>query len=509
MPSSPGNRQHSLRSACERCRLHKLKCTIVPQKRFEGPQEAPGQCTRCARAKAKCVFGRRAPPKHRASSSTDRSSVSKGTNSTTPATRTMQPNAMGFVGSHRIELPPSPASNQSSLKHSSVWDNLLDKTTPQEPRADFSSFSYPPVPFDLQSMCLDEVDMAASALPTTEPNFSSAQREHEFSAMSMSPVLGYDNLDELIALNEQPNISDASSPLLSETDPSHSMIRLSSLLKEIHETQHNLQERSFSCTTSRGLAGYPIGRVLHAAHTFSSMVTNLMRPRVVQTSHTDVQGFNPSLYSSSPESTDLSSLHQEFVSSLEQMKMNALEQSRRLGEDDLDKYASPCSSTTSLQDTMLDTPVVMLVFCCFTSLSKLYCSVFRFFEKSLHSQPCRTYVPPLQDTRTLQLGELSIENDTEFKVLKALRMLLDAFQAAEASLGLPSSLTVLDSNKSTISASAEPAVSDTGSLQHHLRHSLIKQCVTFDDRHLERTLTSLVTHVENLKELLRVQNGLH
>jgi hypothetical protein len=247
---------------------------------------------------------------------------------------------------------------------------------------------------------------------------------------------------------------------------------------------------------------------------FSSIVTNLMQPSVVQAGHAAAQVVKPTLYSSSPETTELSSFHQEFVSSLVQMKTNAFEQSRHLRQDDLVKYPSPCSSTTTPQDTTLDTPIVMLVFCCFTSLSKLYCNVFLFFEKTLHPRPRRpddnTYVvPPLQNARTLQLGELSIGNDTDFKVLKGVRMLLDAFQTAEASIALPSSLTVLNSNKSARSASDAPAASNTGPLQRHLRRSLIKQCVAFDDHHLEKTLISLVTHVENLKKLLRAQNGLH
>ncbi|QKX61433.1 uncharacterized protein TRUGW13939_08581 [Talaromyces rugulosus] len=159
MSSAPENRQHSLRSACERCRLHKLRCTVPPQ---QDPQ-LPAQCTRCTRAKAKCDFKHRAPPKHR-TSAIDRPFAC---DSTKPAAATMQSDSMSYMSSRRVELPPS----AHSFKTSSVWETLLDKTTPQEPRADFNSLFRPAVLFDLQSINQDEVDLSASALSTTELDF--------------------------------------------------------------------------------------------------------------------------------------------------------------------------------------------------------------------------------------------------------------------------------------------------------------------------------------------------
>ena len=57
-PSSTMTSRHShisIRTACDRCRSQKLRCSLAAQ----GSDDEPRQCTRCQRAKTDCVFSRR------------------------------------------------------------------------------------------------------------------------------------------------------------------------------------------------------------------------------------------------------------------------------------------------------------------------------------------------------------------------------------------------------------------------------------------------------------------
>lgn len=153
----------------------------------------------------------------------------------------------------------------------------------------------------------------------------------------------------------------------------------------------------------------------------------------------------------------------------------------------------------------------MLPFCCYVSLSRLYCDVFHFFEDTLNARQQQAddgifLKQQMQHARTLQLIESSTEFDTEFKTLTAVRMLLHAFQTAEESLGLPSSLNMATTDNATNSGDETSSVSTD---KHHLLRTLINQRAEVDDNYLEETLNSLVSHVENLKRFLRVQSGLH
>lgn len=341
--------------------------------------------------------------------------------------------------------------------------------------------------------------MSASTLHT---GLASSYTEQQFSLDSSSPKSDYDELEELI-MDDERRQSCRNTFLPSDTNSSHSIIRLSSLLKEIHETKHMLGEKSISYTTmSTALAEYPIGRVLHAAQTFNSIVANLAS----QISQVRTQATEPIIYGSLSETTEFSRFEHTFVTSSILMDRNMLEQGEHSSEDPPLMYpASPA--------TELDTSTTMLVFCCYVDLSKLYCTVFQFFEDNLHSSSrraddCRSVKVPLEHTRMLQLGELSTGDDTELKVLKAVRMLLDVFQLVEIPHSMPDPLEASNTTKPLILPSDE-VTSSASSLQQHLSRILGRQRVLLNEPELEQVSTRLRSQVGQLKVLLRLQNGLH
>ncbi|KAK4149317.1 hypothetical protein C8A00DRAFT_18984 [Chaetomidium leptoderma] len=81
----------SLRLSCDRCRAHKLKCSVLA---------GSNACQRCERARAPCVFGRRAPSKRRLS---ETGPVDQASSNPMPPCSPIQPAA---VTPARLATPP-------------------------------------------------------------------------------------------------------------------------------------------------------------------------------------------------------------------------------------------------------------------------------------------------------------------------------------------------------------------------------------------------------------------
>lgn len=372
---------------------------------------------------------------------------------------------------------------------------------------DFNAMSCSNGPLEQGCMSLDNIELYATAYGMMETDFSSSSSQHQLSSLSISPDVDCENMDDFLGLSETQSMRRPSSLQVSEKESSHMIIRLSSLVKDIHITQHTLQQRSIQGASNLSwLSEYPIGSVLQAAHTFSSIVSDLTRLGAAEPNYDDVQATDASTDSISSWSTDVSGFPADLTFGIGPMPATA-DQSRHVQKDGVLHQ----TLAEKLQEAKLDTPAAMLLFCCYISLSRLYCDVFHFFEDALnarqqHADDSIFLKQQMQHARTLQLKELSTEFDTEFKILKAVRMLLHAFQNAEASLGLPSSLNMVTTDNATNSGDDGSSISAD---KHHLLRTLISQRADIDDNYLEETLNSLVTHVENLKRLLRVQSGLH
>lgn len=451
----------SIRSSCDRCRSHKLKCTVSPESSRSGPHK----CTRCIRAQVTCVFGPRSQSKR---SSNNKSKPEKPKPELEPPQKSSPPVcSSSFAGMN----PGSPGD----------WTPWIDELACQETEeplpidintaGDGSSLSDGDFWADLgMRQGLNMLDLAPSAMPT---NTYHAQYPAAFDHIT-PPV------------TEAGHLMDISES--SEHTPPHAIVQLSNLVTKIHETSKSLEESPWSnVPDTKQLQNYPIGRVLSLSQDFCSILSWIWGKSTISSDgHSSGNGSSPT---PSAEMLD----YAEVLSSI------------RMTQD---------PTTSSSMATSVDMPTMLLVLSCYTSLIKLYSLVFAHFQNHLSHLPETPSPYPSQAALAshrwgLQLGELPSADETCTKICTAVQVLLDAFQSVEDVVGLPRSISAVRQRTCDIEGmdfSAE--LGRTSLWTDYMVHFVVRSNTIRADTEECEEMRELSMKVRSLKALIREKMNL-
>ena len=377
----------SLRSSCERCRFHKLKCTVLP----ETPGE-PTRCARCTRAKVECVFERRARGK-----------------------RTRQ-----SLNDSRLDWGyPSPAGTDSSgdaLPHETP--RSTDNYTTRAPSRN-SIFKTPTAlnPDDMNVDFLFQQNQGFDpSVPILDPStynlWNMASTSNVFGNSFSNPVGSHNpgiGIQLPSGLPRKPSTepreksiprsqSVPRSQSTSEVKGSASILRLSTLVTDIQQTTINLENSEWAYNVKQsGLERYPVGVVLQLAHEFSSILENL--PRI---------------------------------------------------SDSHNMPSPPIQPSASVDSNSLDASTRLQMTSCYLLLTKLYGIVFSQMHDYLKATPSDILSPQLSssatmENATLRLGDLTYSNDMWTKIYTVFRVMLDHLRNIGNAIGVPESLSIAQS----------------------------------------------------------------
>lgn len=443
MPTTSSNFQ-SMRASCDRCRFHKLKCTVAS----EDPSTGTRHCERCVRAKVDCVFSRRARAK-----------------------RPISPpdSSPGDLDITRLPLPcPSAGTvedyfsiDSSELNFPEMWGNTatasdgtgqcsdirMDHQTPYTlmPHSGDHASNQSPQMFD---PAMHHLLLNAHVLQSSSMNYHHDDIGAHSPGGSMSSILPAD----ASAINIDGRISST-------------IMKLSNLVGEIQKTLNILWEQhQGNQGVTSSLGEYPIGSVLHLAKEFTNTVSEIEQSRML-----------PSSEPSSLDSSRSSPYHQQDHSFV-------------FGQE------------------TIDTPTTLLIMSCYISLRRLYYFVFTNFESYLHAGAAGgSMVPHLPQGRELQLGELSSQDDTHSQIYTAVKMLLELLKTAEDILGLPNAIGTV--RGSICSGVVMPNVSsDTRRIKSFFHRELalavLDQSALGDINTMQEGYDGLYVKVQSLKALL-------
>ncbi|KAH7222574.1 uncharacterized protein BKA55DRAFT_546087 [Fusarium redolens] len=452
----------SIRSSCDRCRSHKLKCTVSP----ENSRSVPHKCTRCIRAQVTCVFGPRSQSKR---SSNNKSKTEK------PKPEPPQKSS-----------PPVCSSSLAGMNLGSpgAWTPWIDELACQETEeplaidistaGDGSSLSDGDFWADLgMSQGLNMLDLTPSTVPT---NTYHAQYPTAF-----------DHIAPTVTSNsEAGHLMDISESL--EHAPPHAIVQLSNLVTKIHETSKSLEESPWSnVPDSKQLQNYPIGRVLSLSQDFCSILSCIWgKSSISSDGHSSGNGSSPT-----PSAEMLN--YAEVLSSI------------KMTQD---------PTTSSSMAASVDMPTMLLVLSCYTSLIKLYSLVFAHFQNHLSHLPETPSPYPSQTALAshrwgLQLGELPSADETCTKICTAVQFLLNAFQSVEDVVGLPRSISAVKQRTCDIDGmdfSAE--LGRTSLWTDYMVHFVFRSNMIGADTEECEEMRELSMKVRSLKALIREKMNL-
>ncbi|KAL4971411.1 hypothetical protein BDW66DRAFT_155684 [Aspergillus desertorum] len=378
----------SLRSSCERCRFHKLKCTVPPNST---------RCVRCARAKVDCTFSRRAKgrrqelgrDRHRNTSRRGNGDINVNAEAPSPSDADLDTlNGVGSIGLD-IELGPELGDAQDTVP--TRLHALLDESWALPHGAgDIADYS-------TISSWLDVQD-AAAALNTAEDD-----RENRAAKTS---------LYGLEICNEVPNTLQLETAAAPASTPAP-LLRLSNLAVRIHETMSTLDRGSWTASESFAqLEEYPIGSVLSLYQELSSVLRDMaeLRPHL-------------------PRGTGLASLPIPECFPLDIEPSFSSRRAKHGGDE-------RC------------TPTQLLVLSCYISLTALFEIVLSHFNNSLAKDsggPAGAHsgiglgrgFEDVTGKPGIRLGELPRTNDMWSRMWMAIYLLLRAFQSIEDGIWPP------------------------------------------------------------------------
>ncbi|KAF5675205.1 Zn2Cys6 transcription factor [Fusarium circinatum] len=446
----------SIRSSCDRCRSHKLKCTVSP----EDSRSWSHKCTRCIRAQVTCVFGPRSQSKRSAS---NKSKPDKSKPEPEPPQKSSPPACSSSLVGMNLASP-------------GAWTPRIDELACQdteEPLAinistagNGSSLSDGDFWADLgMSQGLNMLDLAPSGMPT---NTYHAQCSSAF--------------DHVVpAVAEAGHLLDISES--SEHTPPHAIVQLSNLVTKIHETSKSLDESPWSNVPDvKQLQNYPIGRVLSLSQDFCSILSCIWgKGSISSDAHSSGNGSSPT-----PSAEML-----DYAEVLSSIKM-----------------------TGSSRPASVDMPTMLLVLSCYTSLIKLYSLVFAHLQNHLSYLPETPSPYPSQTVLAshrwgLQLGELPSADETCTKICTAVQVLLDAFQSVEDAVGLPRSISVVKQGACDVYGmdfSAE--LGRTSLWTDYMVHFVFRSTVITADTEECEEMRELSIKVRSLKALIREKMNL-
>lgn len=446
----------SIRSSCDRCRSHKLKCTVSSEDSRSGPHK----CTRCIRAQVTCVFGPRSQSKRSAS---NKSKPDKSKPEPEPPQKSSPPVCSSSLAGMNLASP-------------GAWTPWIDELACQESEeplaidistaGDGSSLSDGDFWADLgMSQGLNMLDLASSGIPT---NTYHAQYPSAFDHIAPSVA----EAGHLMDISES-----------SEHTPPHAIVQLSNLVTKVHETSKSLEESPWSnVPDTKQLQNYPIGRVLSLSQDFCSILSYIWgKSSVSSDGHSSGNGSSPT-----PSAEML-----DYAEVLSSIKMNG-----------------------SPRPPSVDMPTMLLVLSCYTSLIKLYSLVFAHFENHLSHLPEAPSPYPSQTALAshrwgLQLGELPSADETYTKICTAVQVLLDTFQSVEDAVGLPRSISVVKQRACDVDGmdfSAE--LGRTSLWTDYMVHFVFRSTVIMADTEECEEMRELSIKVRSLKALIREKMNL-
>ncbi|RFN48896.1 c6 transcription factor [Fusarium flagelliforme] len=453
----------SIRSSCDRCRSHKLKCTVAP----ENTRSGSSRCTRCIRAQVTCVFGHRSQSKR--STNVRKADLKSGTNGQEIASMqagTIVPGSPDlWVGRQEVEEGLRIGSDSApSMGDGDLWAELGTNH-------DLSLF-----------------DLTPSSLPThnSQQQFSAT----DFCSAPMAPH------SALSAINSHEWQFDLSEYPDQTTTAPHAIVQLSALVTKIHETSRTL-EKSFwtSLAESNQLKGYPIGRVLSLSQDFSTILECIWTSKNMDCKQSSSCATSENHGQDAASSFELGDVldYGELLSTV----------GTSPGRSDFS------TSTHSSVATTVDMSTMLLVLSCYTSLTKLYGLVFEHFESHLshlpHSHTSQTAHASPKWGLGLQLGELPSADEICTKVYTAVQILLDAFQSVEDVVGLPRSLSAVRQQSCGKEEEGESGdVFNRASLwTDFLAKSVVKATVKGSSEEDCEEIRQLSVKVKSLKALIR------
>ncbi|KAI1120674.1 hypothetical protein F5Y10DRAFT_289479 [Nemania abortiva] len=450
-PKSPiYQRSISIRSSCDRCRLHKLKCTISYKTTYAGSSP----CDRCSRAKTTCVFSRRATPRRpdrTKISATKREDDGSGLTAVTheadpglyfqgsankPLLFGTQPCGTHDWNSSNVEGPPDIVVDDIGPVHPGIYfwneDGSIRTTGAEWRFPDPANFANPVI--------LNKQDMRGGVIPIHNCRDDSPSK----------PLLVPPDASKM-------GVSDG----MSEDGNVNRIRRLANLIAEIADTRLTLEDSLPSHRSEvSGLNDYPIGRVLHLSQQFINILSS-GTPEIRNTQPLFAQG--PALSSAYPETQDPSSYYTQLrtthIASGDPSDAQADSFSSLLSTQSLNNNPS-LQEPLKIQECV-DTSTMLIVLSCYVSLVKLYGIVFTHFEAYLNSLSTAETAPgPVESdltcNRQLQLGELPTGDEACRKIIAATRILLSMLASIEDRLGVPDDLTAL----------REPGDKSQGKLSH-------------------------------------------
>ncbi|KAF5591816.1 Zn2Cys6 transcription factor [Fusarium pseudoanthophilum] len=447
----------SIRSSCDRCRSHKLKCTVSP----EASRSGPHKCTRCIRAQVTCVFGPRSQSKR------------------TPSGKNRPEKPKPEPEPPHETSPPVCSSSLAGMNLGSpgAWTPWIDDLASQETEE--------PLPIDVDAAGdgsgLGDGDFWADLGMTQELNMLELAPTNAYQAQYPA---SFDHIAPPVA--EVGHLMDISEP--SEHARPHAIVQLSTLVTKIHETSKALEESSWSnVPDAKQLQNYPIGRVLSLSQDFCSILGCIWgKVSISSDGQSSGSGSSPT---PSAEMLD----YAEVLSSINMTQ-------------------DPTASSSMAAS--VDMPTALLVLSCYTSLIKLYSLVFAHFQNHLSHLPGTPSPYPSQAALAshrwgLQLGELPSADETCTKICTAVQVLLDAFQSVEDVVGLPRSISAVRQRTCDIGGmdfSAE--LGKTSLWTDYMVHFVVRSNTIRADTEECEEMRELSTKVRSLKALIREKMNL-
>ncbi|KAJ5718153.1 hypothetical protein N7488_003799 [Penicillium malachiteum] len=390
----------SRRSSCERCRFHKLRCTVVSD-----PSNGSPRCVRCTRAKVDCVFGRRArrkrsrPPKHHIHTDWGLQSPVTDSISTDGKDTIFQDTPCSIDQQSCIFSSQSPPCiDGSDIRSEDIdWDLLFH---PDQSLGHFIPSSQPSA-YNLWDVAFSQTVLDSSLSSTMS---TTSCDTHGSPAFSSNPSM------ELEIKYTSPTPCQEKGPDI--------ILRLSSLATSIQQTIINLQDSEWAyATKSEGLERYPVGSVLQLSHDFSLILQDLPRSTDNKSPTKDQKDDTSSIPDLSPDPT-LS--------------------------DPTSNPTKPTQSTlphVAVNSNSIDTSTMLQITSCYILLTKLYGLVMDHLRAHLQaSDLSSSKVSPFSsiENEALRLGDISYSNDVWTKVHTVFRAMLDQVHMISNAIGVES-----------------------------------------------------------------------
>ncbi|RDL30417.1 uncharacterized protein BP5553_10295 [Venustampulla echinocandica] len=399
------NNLRSIRSSCDRCRFHKLRCD---RSASDGPVELP--CGRCARAKTPCVLGRRRPAnKRQPSVSTTKSSTSSTATTATTATADAEQHGETVTYPH----PQASFPSQSQLPTPTPTSPTIPRATPSAQSWE-NQHDYERV-HENESENENESQNGMSGMHDVADNHPG--QENSMSGWGSMPQGMEFNLNDTFIFDADlldpppwlpapilPDQSTDAATMMNTTSTAVPGQRLIMLIANMQQCLQILEHGPWQKDSANTLDDYPVGTVLHLSQELGSIASSVLSRGCIMGTIT----------------------RREYVSETE---------SPAGGE----------AHTTEPKgiDGGSDTVTPLLVLSGYMSLVRIYSIVLGHFQTHISSVPSNSNADHSSGMRsastnpTLQLGELPCTSVAPIlgKIHTALRMLLAAVHGVEEKLG--------------------------------------------------------------------------